>query len=432
MHALVGENGAGKSTLVKILTGAVIPDSGEIRIGDHSYSSLTPSLARELGIAIVYQQPSVFGELSVLENIALGIEGASVWGKINWPERRRRAEELLNAVGASIDPARLAASLSLPEQQLVEIAKALGSDARVLILDEPTASLSEVDARHLFSLLRRLREEGRAIVYISHRLEELFAIADQVTVLRDGQTVTTQPMSKLSRQELVRLMAGRELSQVFPKRTVPIGDRRATIAGIDLRAGEIVGLAGLVGAGRTEMAQQFFFESGSDVAYLPEDRRRHGVIPEMSVAENITLASLQGFLLNFQAETEMAEEFRQKLLLKTHSVESPVSSLSGGNQQKVAIARWLATGPNVLILDEPTQGVDVGAKAEIHRLMGDLVEQGMAILMISSELPEILGMSDRVAVMRHGKIAGMVDRADATQDRVLSMMLGEAASEDVA
>ncbi len=425
VHALVGENGAGKSTLVKILTGAVTADAGTITVGGQQYPALTPSLAKELGIGIVYQQPSVFGELTITENIALGVEGASVKGKIDWDSRKQRAEELLQSVGASIDCNRLASSLSLPEQQLVEIAKALGTDAKVLILDEPTASLSEVDAQHLFTLVRRLRAEGRSIIYISHRLEELFEIADRVTVLRDGQTITTQPICDLSRQELVRLMAGRELSQVFPKRGVPIGEKRITIAGIDLHAGEIVGMAGLVGAGRTELAQDVFFESSSEVAYLPEDRRKHGVIPEMSVSANITLASLQRFFLDFDAERQIAEAFREKLLLKTHSVESPVSTLSGGNQQKVAIARWLATGPGVLILDEPTQGVDVGAKSEIHRLMCDLAEQGMAILMISSELPEILGMSDRIAVMRQNRIVGIVDRADATQDKILSLMLGE-------
>lgn len=427
VHALVGENGAGKSTLVKILTGAVTPDSGEICVRESVYASLTPLMAKALGISIVYQQPSLFGELTVAENIALGLEGASVKGRIDWAGRYRRAQELLDCVGVSIDCKRIASSLSLPEQQLVEIAKALGADAQVLILDEPTASLSEVDAQHLFTLLRRLRAEGRAIVYISHRLEEIFSIADRVTVLRDGQTVCTRSMAALTKPELVRLMAGRELSQVFPKRVVPIGEKRVTVAGLELRAGEIVGLAGLVGAGRTELAQKLFFESDGGVAYLPEDRRRHGVIPEMSVAENITLASLRGWMLDFREETEIAERFRERLLLKTHSVSSAVSTLSGGNQQKVAIARWLATSPRVLILDEPTQGVDVGAKAEIHRLMVDLAEQGMAILMISSELPEILGMSDRIAVMRSGEIVGVVERADATQDRLLAMMLGEVA-----
>lgn len=427
IHALVGENGAGKSTLVKILTGAVVPDAGEIQINGDIYRSLTPSISKVLGISIVYQQPPLFGELTVAENISLGIEGAAVKGRVDWPARRRRAQDLLDTIGASIDCRRTAGTLSLPEQQLVEIAKAIGADARILILDEPTASLSEVDAQHLFTLLGRLRSEGRAIVYISHRLEELFAIADRVTVLRDGQTITTRLMSDVTKPELVRLMAGRELAQVFPKRTVPIGETRMTIRGIQLRAGEIVGLAGLVGSGRTELAQKLFFESGSDVAYLPEDRRRNGVIPEMTVAENITLASLSRCLLDFKEERQIAEKFRQRLLLKTQSVDSPVRTLSGGNQQKVAIARWLATSPKVLILDEPTQGVDVGAKSEIHRLMVDLAEQGMAILMISSELPEILGMSDRIAVMRRGEIVGIVDRAEATQDELLSMMLGESA-----
>jgi len=464
VHALVGENGAGKSTLIKVLTGAVIPDSGEISLDGARITENSPSISKSLGIAAIYQQPALFPELSVAENISIVQEGSGTFlSMVNWARRRQRAKELLDRIGARINPETTAAELSMPQQQLVEIARALGSNARVLILDEPTASLSEEDTRNLFRVIRELRVSGVGMIYISHRLEELPAIADRVTVLRDGQTIETHEMSDVSSKQLIQLMVGRELSGVFPKRELPRGDvvfelrgfgsREAGIRGIDLtvHAGEIVGIAGLVGAGRTELAKTIFGlvppDSGvmllrgkqitighpSDaidlhISYLPEDRRRHGVVLDLPISSNITLASLKhlsGFKgMNFRKEKEIAAEYTRRLGVKTPAIYNAVSTLSGGNQQKVALSRWLVTQPAVLILDEPTQGVDVGSKAEIHELVMELAEQGVAILMISSEMPELLGMCDRIAVMNGGTIAKVFERTDATQDLILSSALG--------
>jgi rhamnose transport system ATP-binding protein len=468
VHALVGENGAGKSTLIKILTGAVQPDDGEIALDGAVLPRLTPRAAKELGIAAIYQQPALFPELTVAENIALGIEQTGRWGRVDWRERHRRAAELLGRVGARIDPERDAGELSMPQQQLVEIARALGADARVLILDEPTASLSKEDTDNLFRVVRELRASGVGMIYISHRLEELPVIADRVTVLRDGTTIATREMSQVNREQLIQMMVGRELSAVFPKRAVPLGDtvlelRRvgSDAAGVSdlnltVRAGEIVGLSGLVGAGRSELARTVFGLSPADageilvrgkpvritcpadaiahgIAYVPEDRRRHGVVLEMPVSENVTLAALGNLsrfgAFDFRRERELAADYTQRLGVKTPSIRALVSTLSGGNQQKVALSRWLVTKPAVLILDEPTQGIDVGAKSEIHELMMELAEQGVAILMISSELPEILGMSDRIAVMHGGTIVSVLDRAEATPERVLARALGEQTKE---
>jgi rhamnose transport system ATP-binding protein len=468
VHALVGENGAGKSTLVKILTGAIAADGGEVEVDGERIADNSPSLAKARGIAAIYQQPALFPELTVAENIAIGLERQGLWARVDWSARRRRAEALLSQVGARVDPDADACDLSMPEQQLVEIARALGADAKILILDEPTASLSDEDTQNLFAVIRRLRAQGVGMIYISHRLEELPAIADRVTILRDGRTVETRAMSDVDRGELIRLMVGRELSAVFPKRAVALGDvvlelrgvgcSAAGVRGVSLtvRAGEIVGLAGLVGAGRTALARTVFGLTPADegeillrgeqigidgaaraveagIAYVPEDRRRHGVILELPVSANISLAAL-GRLTRFGAidlrrETELAVDYTHRLGIKTPAIFAPVSTLSGGNQQKVALSRWLATDPAVLILDEPTQGIDVGAKAEIHALMSDLAARGVAILMISSELPEILGMSDRVVVMHGGTVAGVLDRADADQHRILALALGDGAGE---
>jgi rhamnose transport system ATP-binding protein len=463
IHALIGENGAGKSTLIRIITGAVSPDSGKIELDGSAVTNNSPRLAKSLGIAAIYQQPALFPDLTVAENIALGLEGTKPWQQINWSERRQNASALLAKTGARIDVDDDAGDLTMPEQQLVEIARALGANARILILDEPTASLSEEETQNLMRLLRELRDQGVGVIYISHRLEELSVIADRVTVLRDGTVVCTRPVSETDQQELIRLMVGRELSAVFPKREVAFGEavlelrsigcRANGLRHIDLlvRAGEIVGVAGLVGAGRSELARTIFgldpADSGeirlrdravnidgptkaieSGIAYLPEDRRRHGIIMDMSISANITLASLKRLArrgsFDFESEKKIASDYARRFAIKSPTIFNPVSTLSGGNQQKVALSRWLATNPSVLILDEPTQGIDVGAKAEIHTLMGDLAAQGMAIVMISSELPEVLGMSDRVAVMRSGAIAGILSRAEATQERILEMALG--------
>jgi rhamnose transport system ATP-binding protein len=468
VHALIGENGAGKSTLIKIITGAVAANSGEVELNGQTITHNSPRLAKSLGIVAIYQQPALFPELTVAENIALGLEEAGLLGRVNWKRRRSHAAELLAQVGARIDPETIAADLTMPQQQLVEIARALGADAKVLILDEPTASLSEEDTQNLFGVIRQLRERGVGMIYISHRLEELPVIADRVTVLRDGRTIETRLMSEVNRQQLIQLMVGRELSAVFPKKEVALGEVILELRAVGcsssgvhnvnlaVRAGEIVGLAGLVGAGRTELARGIFglepvdkgetllrgeavkIESPAQaiklgIAYLPEDRRRHGVILEMQIGANITLASLDSLSrfggLDFEREKEVAAEYTRRLGVKTPAIFVPVSTLSGGNQQKVALSRWLLTKPSVLILDEPTQGIDVGAKSEIHALMIELASQGVAILMISSELPEILGMSDRIAVMYGGTIFGILNRAEATQHKVLALALGHDLSE---
>jgi rhamnose transport system ATP-binding protein len=415
VHCLVGENGAGKSTLIKVMTGAVQPDSGSLEIDGHPITANSPVTSKHLGIAAIYQQPALFPELSVTENIALGLAQGSLFRRLNWRERETTARTLLAKIGARINPEALAGSLSMPEQQLVEIARALGAKARVMILDEPTASLTDREVESLFGVIRDLRSDGVGIIYISHRLPELFEIGDRVTVLCDGSPVATKQMGELDERELIRLMVGRELSAIFPKREVPLGEkllevRRLTsrAAGISdvsfsVRAGEIVGFSGLVGSGRTELANTLFgltppdqgqilihekevaISSPSDavrhgIAYVPEDRRRHGVILDMPIAANTTLASLEkiaryGFI-DFESERDVAADLSSKLGVKTDSIYSPAGNLSGGNQQKVALGRWLATRPLILILDEPTQGIDVGAKAEIHSLMCELAERG--------------------------------------------------------
>ena len=462
VHALVGENGAGKSTLIKIITGAETPDAGTLAIAGHAVTRMDPALSRSLGIRAIYQQPSLFPHLTVAENVALALEGGRAWRRVDWGARTRTAAALLERIGAPLDPDRLVERLSMPEQQIVEIAKAIGANARILIMDEPTASLSAREVDHLFAVITRLRGEGTGVVYISHRLEEVFTVADRITVLRDGHVIATSPRADLDRAGLIRLMVGRELAAVFPKREVALGPvaldvrhLRSCDAGLrdvslDVRRGEIVGLAGLVGSGRTELAETIFglrsldggevFVNGVParigspahaialgIGYVPEDRRQHGVILEMSIAENASLANLDGVstrgIIDTRAERETAEQYVSQLRIKAASVTSDVGSLSGGNQQKVALARWLAIHPSVLMLDEPTQGVDVGSKAEIHAIMQALAERGVAILMISSELPEVLGMSDRVAVMRDGTIAGVLSRGEATQQKILAMAL---------
>ena len=464
VHALVGGNGAGKSTLIKVMSGAVVPDSGTVEAAGTVASTMTPALARSLGIAVIHQQPSLFGHLTVAENIAFAAEDRRRWRRIDWAGRTRLAAELLTRAGAAIDPGRLVETLSMPEQQMVEIAKALGARARVIIMDEPTAALSEREVARLFETIRGLRAEGAGIIYISHRLEEVFALADRVTVLRDGRTVGTQPREGLTPSALISLMIGRELSAIFPKHRVEqagvalelrrLSSNAAGVRDISLsiREGEILGLAGLVGSGRTELARTIFGLTPADsgellvrgtaalvrspaeairhgIAYVPEDRRQHGIVPEMALAENVSLASLTQVssrgLIDRSSERTQAQAYVDQLHIKAASVSQRVESLSGGNQQKVVLAKWLATRPSILILDEPTQGVDVGSKAEIHGLMQEMASRGHAILMISSELPEILGMSDRIAVMRNGTLAGVLPREGATQERIMAMALGQ-------
>jgi ABC-type sugar transport system ATPase subunit len=467
VHALVGENGAGKSTLIRVMTGALTPDSGALTVSGHVVTHHSPAVARSLGIAAVYQQPALFAHLTVAENIALSLESAGFWRKVDWKARAAQARELLHRAGSEIRPERLVSALTMPEQQIVEIAKAIGADAKILILDEPTASLESHEVESLFQVISTLRDRGVGIIYISHRLEEISAIADRVTVLRDGHIVDTRNRGEFDRTALIRMMVGREVSAIFPKREVTIGEvvletralgsRAAGVRDVSIavRRGEILGLAGLVGSGRTQLAETLFGLTPADsgeillrarpvridspdqaialkIGYVPEDRRQHGVVLEMAIAANTSLASLAAVsrrgMIDTARERQLARGFVERLRIKTPSIYSEAGSLSGGNQQKVALARWLAIQPAVLILDEPTQGVDVGSKAEIHRIMVDLAEQGVAIIMISSELPEILGMSDRIAVMHGGRVSGVLTREAATQQSIMSLALGEVAA----
>jgi rhamnose transport system ATP-binding protein len=474
VHALVGENGAGKSTLIKIVTGAHTPDGGTFAIDGKLVQGLTPASAHACGIAAIYQQPALFPDLSVAENIALGLERPGLGRRVRWPERKRQATKLLERVGASFGAEAEVRGLSMPEQQLVEIARALGAGARILIMDEPTASLTSREVDLLLAVVKELRAQGVGVIYISHRLEEVFAVADRVTVLRDGETVGTRSVSKVSpdagkalgESELIRMMVGREIAAIFPPAlNAPgevmlalehLGCRESGVSDVNLevRRGEIVGLAGLVGAGRTELARIIFgitpADSGSmrlngkalrirqpreaveaGIVYVPEDRRRHGVILDMTVAENVTMGIHPKIFrrgwLRFDEERGLAEGFIGDLAIKAPSSATRAGNLSGGNQQKVALARWLAAEPKVLVLDEPTQGVDVGAKSEIHRLIRKLAAEGLAVLMISSELPEILGMSDRIAVVREGTVKRVFEGRGADPHAILAAALGQEA-----
>jgi len=465
VHALLGENGAGKSTLIKVITGAHRPDSGTISIGGGTFAALDPKSARHLGIACIYQQPALFPDLTVAENIGLRLEQAGAFRRIDWATRHNRASELLARVGAAIKPSAEVRSLSMPEQQLVEIACALGAGARILVMDEPTASLTSSEQQRLFAVVRELRAAGTGIVYISHRLEEIFALADRVTVLRDGASVGTHAVGDIDEAGLIKLMVGREVTQLYPPSESAPGAAVLSLEGVgcaasgvrdvslEVRAGEVVGLAGLVGAGRTELARMIFGVTPADsgtirlggetvairspadaiargIAYVPEDRRRHGVILEMPIEQNATMAVhrtlFRGGWLRARRERSLADGFIKSLSIRTSGPAAPAGSLSGGNQQKVSLARWLATAPKIMILDEPTQGVDVGAKSEIHRIVRRMAREGMAVIMISSDLPEILGMSDRIAVMRGGALATVLP-GGTDAHTVMAAALGQSA-----
>lgn len=463
VHALLGENGAGKSTLIKVATGAHTPDGGTLMVDGEVHDGLTPALAHDLGIACIYQQPALFPDLTVMENLALRLEKPASFARVRWTDRRKRAMELLAKVGAEILPDSTVNELSMPEQQLVEIAGAVGAEARIVIMDEPTASLTRREQERLYGIVRALKSEGIGIIYISHRLEEIFALADRVTVLRDGSSAGTFDVCDINEGELIRLMVGREVTHLYPPPLGSPGEVRLKVdhlcchasgveaVSFEVRAGEILGMAGLVGAGRTELARILFGITPADagtismdgrivtvrspseaidegIAYVPEDRRRHGVVLDMSVAENVTLAAhrryFPGGWLRDRIEAGAARAAVDRLAIKTAGIDAPVSSLSGGNQQKVSLSRWLATEPKLLILDEPTQGVDVGAKSEIHALIRRFAEAGMAVILISSDLPEILGMSDRIAVMGGGKLIGILPSGSAAAD-VMAVALGQ-------
>jgi rhamnose transport system ATP-binding protein len=464
IHALVGENGAGKSTLVKILAGVYLPDGGSIVLAGEAVTLRNPSQAQRLGFTVIHQQPSLFPDLDVAENIYMGRQPLGTLGRIDWGLVYREVNALLRRLGAHFDARTPVRSLSVADQQLIEIAKALSMQTRLLVMDEPTAALSAREVEDLFGIMRQLRAQGVAILFISHRFEEIFDIADRVTVLRDGTHILTKPVGELGQAETISAMVGREMSALFPKQEAVIGPvvlevRGLTRAGefrdvsFQVHRGEILGFAGLVGAGRTEVARAIFgisqpeagtilldgqevrFAAPTDamrhrIAYVPEDRYQHGLVREFPIASNVTMPIWRSIstwlgIVDQRRERAIATDYFQRLHIRATGIQQVAQSLSGGNQQKVVIAKWLATEPRVLILDEPTRGIDIGAKAEVHRLISQLASEGIAIIMISSELPEVLAMSDRILVMHEGRVTGEFTRQEANQERVMFAAMGQ-------
>jgi rhamnose transport system ATP-binding protein len=457
IHALVGENGAGKSTLVKIVAGLYRRDAGDYLLGGQEVDFRSTAEAKDAGIAVIYQEPTLFPDLSVTENIFMGRQPTNRWGRIDRRAMREEAVALFSRLGVRIDPDRPAEGLSIADQQIIEIAKAISLRARVLIMDEPTAALSGNEVDRLMTVARTLRDEGCAIVFISHRFDEVFALCDTITVMRDGSYISTDPIDAITVEEVVRRLVGREVTDLYPKLEADVGEVVLEVRGltrtglfhdVDLtvRAGEIVGLAGLVGAGRSEVAQAVFgvdpYDSGTvtlsgkpvpagdptramemGLALVPEDRRRHGLVLDATIARNITLTTRgtlsRGGLLIDVEENRSARTWASRLEVKASTLDTLAGTLSGGNQQKVVLAKWLSTEPKVLIIDEPTRGIDVGTKAEVHRLLSTLAQEGLGILMISSELPEVLGMADRVVVLCEGRVTAELSRADATPESVM-------------
>jgi rhamnose transport system ATP-binding protein len=457
IHALVGENGAGKSTLVKIVAGVHRRDRGTFRFDGADVDFGSTAESKAAGIAVIYQEPTLFPDLSVTENIFMGRQLLGRGRRIDRGAMYAEADRLFTRLGVRIDPRRPARGLSIADQQIIEIAKAISLDAKLLIMDEPTAALSGVEVERLFAVARSLRDEGRGLVFISHRFDEVFALCDTVTVMRDGEYVSTDAIAATSVDEIVARMVGREVSELFPKVVAPVGETVLRVEGLsstgvfhdidfEVRAGEIVGLAGLVGAGRSEIARAVFgvdkYDAGrvtmlgrpikrhsvtaaiqAGMAFVPEDRRQQGLVTQSSVARNIAAVIRRGLttagLLTSGREFRAAGPWAARLEVKTSALDMAAATMSGGNQQKVVLAKWLATEPKLLIIDEPTRGIDVGTKSEVHRLLSDLAGQGMAILMISSELPEVLGMADRVLVVREGEITAELDRDEATPERVM-------------
>ena len=460
VHALAGENGAGKSTLMKILSQVERPTEGEVEISGEKVAFHGPGYAQSLGVSMVYQEFALAPHLSVAENLFLGREPAHV-GFINRRSEKEKAGELLGRVGLEIDPNRLVSGLTVAEQQRLEIAKALAIEAKVIILDEPTATLAEREIEGLFEVIQELASRGIAILYISHRLDEIFRIADRVTVMRDGQVVETRPASELTEEELVNLMVGREVGNLYPKPEAEIGEVLLRVEGIsregvlkdcsfEVRSGEILGFAGLVGAGRTELARAVFgadpVDSGrvelegreiqvkspqaaiaAGIGYLTEDRKGAGLALQLGIDHNITLANvpvaMAGFL-DLGAEQRVARDRSEQLNIQTPTIKRKVQVLSGGNQQKVVVAKWLETHARVLFFDEPSRGIDVGAKAEMFGLIGDLAKEGRGIVLISSYLPELLNMCDRILVMRDGKVAGVLNREEFSEERITALATG--------
>jgi len=463
VHALIGENGAGKSTLIKIIAGVYRPDAGEIHIDERPVRVRNPHDGQALGISTIFQEFTLAPDMTVAENVFLGREPLRIRALaiIDRHELIRRTRDVLTSLDPTIDPEATVRHLGVAQQQMIEIAKALSLDARLIVMDEPTATLTSHEIDRLFTAIDRLKRRGVAVVYVSHRLDEVKAICDRATILRDGTYVATVPVASTTVDEMIRLMVGRDLKDKFPKIAIEPGEevlrveqltRNGVLHGVSfsVRRGEIVGIAGLVGSKRTETARAIFGADPIDgghvflrgkpvtvrtpadaianrVALVPEDRKRQGIFAMLSVRENIVLSALRVFsrngILDLRSERRRAQELVSALRVATPDVEKRVLELSGGNQQKVVIAKWLNTDAEVFLFDEPTRGIDVGGKIEVYRLMGDLLARGAAIVMISSELPEVLGMSDRILVMREGRICGEFARADATEEKILNCAL---------
>jgi rhamnose transport system ATP-binding protein len=463
IHAIVGENGAGKSTLIKIMTGVHRPDAGEVQVEGRAVTMRSTQEAQGAGIAAIYQEPMVFPDLNVAENIFISRRGQGL--VMRWPGLYREAARLIDQLGVTLDVTRAASGLTLAEQQTVEIARALSLSVKVLIMDEPTASLSAHEVARLLSIARALKAQGVAVIYISHRLDEIFRIADRVTVIRDGQHISSKPIAQVTEEGMVRDMVGRALESFAVKAAAnPHGAAMLSVRGLgragvfrgidfDLHKGEVLCLAGLVGARRTDVALALFGIAPATegqialegrpvtirspraamdlgLAYVSEDRRKLGLALTLPIFANISLASLRKLMRAFglidrRAETALSEGYRQQLAIKSPDVGIEVGKLSGGNQQKVMLAKWLETKPRVLIFDEPTRGIDVGAKAEVHGIIRRLAAEGVAVLVISSDLPEVLALADRVLVMREGRQAGILPIAEATQERVIGLAAGQ-------
>ncbi|WP_228122589.1 sugar ABC transporter ATP-binding protein [Saccharothrix syringae] len=460
VHALVGENGAGKSTAVGVVGGEHRPDRGEVLLGGRPVRFASPRDARRHGVAVIHQEPSGFPDLSVTENVFMGRFPLRRGGRVDRRAARRRTAEVLDRLGVPIDPDRPTRGLSVADRQVIEVAKALVSDARVIVMDEPTAALSEVEVRRLFRVARDLAAGGAALLFVSHRLDEVYELCARATVLRDGEHVTTAPLAELDRDALVRAMVGRPVDRLYPRRAHELGEEALVVSGLgphgdisfSVRRGEVVGLAGLVGSGRSGVARAVFglepragrvVVGGRElppgdpraairhgVALVPEDRRDQGLVPALSIERNASLTRLRQVsplgLTRRSRERSLAGEWAARLGVKHRRLTDPVATLSGGNQQKVVLGKWLATGPSVLLVDEPTRGVDVGAKVEVHRLLAEEAARGTAVLLISSELPEVLGMADRVLVLREGRLVAELPRGRATEEAVVRAATGGA------
>ena len=457
IHALLGENGAGKSTMLKILAGVHVNDGGTIKLGGKDFITGSPKASIEQGIAVIYQEPSLFLDLSLAENVFIGRQPKK--GKIiDWKYAQSEASRLFKELGVELDPKRQARGLSIADQQVVEIAKALSMNANIILMDEPTAALSASEVERLMTVMKSLKAANKAVIFVSHRLDEVFAISDYITVMRDGATVSEADVKDTNLQKVIKDMVGRELTEMFPKTENKIGSVVLEVNDLtnpaffrnisfNVKKGEIVALAGLVGAGRSEVARAIFgvdrYESGSvkvngqmlpagspveamarKIALVPEDRRQQGLFMIAGVNRNISMESFAKLtdrgLINFKRERELTNTWRDKLSIKFNNQADPVDRLSGGNQQKTVLAKWLATEPDLLIVDEPTRGIDVATKAEVHRLVNQAASEGKAVLMISSELPEVLGMADRIIVMREGRQVAEFSRKEATQEKIIA------------